>query len=255
MNRCRKCNKEFEPVKGLINYCSLECRNSRTWTAVDNLKKSIAMKNSTKHTIAIQKWTGIRRFRSKYNKPKKCEVCGTEFISKHRKTCSEKCCSVIRSLKAVKRIIKLGTNNIKSHSGIFEYKSFSGHVDSNLERAGVIYIIDCLGASKIERFTNILSYRDSKNNIKYFNPDFYCKIGEDIYIIEVKMKWDGINNNHDYYSSIPYKKKALIQFCSNHNFKTIWLDYDYDKRLKLIYKKLRESGYDGGVALVCKTST
>lgn len=42
MKNCKKCNKEFEPSKGLINYCSLECRNSRTWTDEDKKKKSIA---------------------------------------------------------------------------------------------------------------------------------------------------------------------------------------------------------------------
>lgn len=48
MNKCKKCGKEFEPVKGLVNYCSLECRNSRTWSEEDKKKKSISAKNSTK---------------------------------------------------------------------------------------------------------------------------------------------------------------------------------------------------------------
>lgn len=29
MKNCKRCNKEFEPQKGLVNYCSIECRNSR----------------------------------------------------------------------------------------------------------------------------------------------------------------------------------------------------------------------------------
>ena len=29
MNKCKKCSKEFQPSKGLINYCSMSCRNSR----------------------------------------------------------------------------------------------------------------------------------------------------------------------------------------------------------------------------------
>jgi len=41
MNKCKKCSKEFEPVKGLVNYCSLECRNSRSWSEEDKKKKSI----------------------------------------------------------------------------------------------------------------------------------------------------------------------------------------------------------------------
>ena len=48
MNKCKKCSKEFEPVKGLVNYCSLECRNSRSWSEEDKNKKSISAKNSIK---------------------------------------------------------------------------------------------------------------------------------------------------------------------------------------------------------------
>ena len=29
MNRCKKCGSEFTPQKGLTNYCSMSCRNSR----------------------------------------------------------------------------------------------------------------------------------------------------------------------------------------------------------------------------------
>ena len=52
MNKCKKCGKEFEPVKGLVNYCSLECRNSRSWSGEDKKKKSISAKSSEKVMIA-----------------------------------------------------------------------------------------------------------------------------------------------------------------------------------------------------------
>jgi len=43
MNKeCKKCGKEFTPEKGLISYCSLQCRNSRTWSDEDKEKKSNA---------------------------------------------------------------------------------------------------------------------------------------------------------------------------------------------------------------------
>lgn len=45
---CKKCSKEFKPRKGLKNYCSLQCRNSRTWTEKDKQKKSLAAKKSKK---------------------------------------------------------------------------------------------------------------------------------------------------------------------------------------------------------------
>jgi 5-methylcytosine-specific restriction endonuclease McrA len=52
MKNCKKCNAEFEPKKGLLNYCSITCRNSRTWNEQDKLKKSISNKNSDKVKLA-----------------------------------------------------------------------------------------------------------------------------------------------------------------------------------------------------------
>jgi Zn finger protein HypA/HybF involved in hydrogenase expression len=48
MEQCKKCGNEFEPKKGLVSYCSLTCRNSRSWTESDKLKKSKSAKNSEK---------------------------------------------------------------------------------------------------------------------------------------------------------------------------------------------------------------
>ena len=38
---CNKCGTNFTPAKGLINFCSLSCRNSREFSAEAKLKKSI----------------------------------------------------------------------------------------------------------------------------------------------------------------------------------------------------------------------
>lgn len=48
MKNCKKCGISFEPTKGLVNFCSLECRNSRTWSEEDKDKKSNSAKNSEK---------------------------------------------------------------------------------------------------------------------------------------------------------------------------------------------------------------
>lgn len=53
MCKCKKCGTDFEPQKGFVNYCSMECRNSRTWSDEDKLKKSESAKNSEKVKIAI----------------------------------------------------------------------------------------------------------------------------------------------------------------------------------------------------------
>jgi uncharacterized Zn ribbon protein len=52
MKNCKKCGSEFEPQKGLINYCSLICRNSRSWSEEDKQKLSETMKNSEKVKFA-----------------------------------------------------------------------------------------------------------------------------------------------------------------------------------------------------------
>lgn len=55
MNICNKCSGYFEPQKGLKNYCSLSCRNSRKWTESDNQLKSDSAKKSEKVKIANSK--------------------------------------------------------------------------------------------------------------------------------------------------------------------------------------------------------
>ena len=52
MKNCKKCGEEFEPQKGLVNYCSSICRNSRDWDENDKKKKSISAKASEKVEVA-----------------------------------------------------------------------------------------------------------------------------------------------------------------------------------------------------------
>ena len=48
MKKCKKCGENFTPLKGLLNYCSLKCRNSRKWSDDDKKKKSDSAKKSIK---------------------------------------------------------------------------------------------------------------------------------------------------------------------------------------------------------------
>lgn len=73
MNKCKKCERDFNPVKGLINFCSLECRNSRSWSDDDKRKKSISAKSSEKLKIAnnnkpIDYWEKIAKIRKENHK-------------------------------------------------------------------------------------------------------------------------------------------------------------------------------------------
>jgi len=79
MKKCKKCGKDFEPIKGLINYCSLECRNSRSWSEDDKKKKSISAKNSDKVKKANSNrpddfWVKITETRRKNHKKKILEA-------------------------------------------------------------------------------------------------------------------------------------------------------------------------------------
>jgi 5-methylcytosine-specific restriction endonuclease McrA len=68
MANCKKCDREFEPVKGLKSYCSIECRNSRTWSESDKIKKSIAGKKSDKVKEANKKNAKLRANNLEYIK-------------------------------------------------------------------------------------------------------------------------------------------------------------------------------------------
>jgi hypothetical protein len=69
MNKCIKCGKDFEVTKGLKNYCSLSCRNSRTWSDEQKKKVSETAKKSEKVRIANEKsrkkidWSNINKKR------------------------------------------------------------------------------------------------------------------------------------------------------------------------------------------------
>lgn len=107
MEKCKKCGKEFNPVKGLVNYCTIECRNSREWSDDDKKKKSLSAKSSEKVIIAnssrpVNYWKKIGeirkenhrkqilesnyedlsfeslRFRILYEQENKCNRCGLD---------------------------------------------------------------------------------------------------------------------------------------------------------------------------------
>ena len=81
---CKKCGGEFEPVKGLKSYCSLQCRNSRLWSDDDKKKKSLMVSISYNKTDLIYK---------------QCEMCSSLFIVRdnkrgnERRFCGRKCSS------------------------------------------------------------------------------------------------------------------------------------------------------------------
>jgi hypothetical protein len=75
MKNCKKCGNDFTPIKGLKDYCSISCRNSRTWNENDKLKKSLSAKKSEKVKKANNNrpndfWVKIKETRKKKHKEK-----------------------------------------------------------------------------------------------------------------------------------------------------------------------------------------
>lgn len=80
MKLCKKCEKEFEPSKGLINFCSMQCRQGKQWTKEDKEKKSKSGKKFHKENGTLIK-------------PRKCLYCNKSFLPSRnkRKFCSNEC--------------------------------------------------------------------------------------------------------------------------------------------------------------------
>jgi hypothetical protein len=169
-----------------------------------------------------------------------CENCKTIFSKKRNSTkkyCSKNCSNLVISLKRQKYLKENG--NFSTLRESFTYGDITIDVDSNLEKAGIIYLKDKLNAKRIERFINILFYKDG-DKTRTFNPDFICEIDGLTYIAEVKQKWL-TNCNHSYNRNIPAKREALEKFCKEKNYGCLWIDFITAPELKSIYRNVLKS--------------
>ena len=68
-NNCRKCDKEFVPKKGTINYCSISCRNSRSFSDQTKEKKSCITKRKwLDGTYSLVDWENVNNDVEKISK-------------------------------------------------------------------------------------------------------------------------------------------------------------------------------------------
>lgn len=218
--------------------CSAKFNNANRIITEETKRKTseslLKMFESTKHL----RINNINKTYSKYTQQEyTCSVCSTKFYStkeKKRKTCSESCRTLSLSIQRQKYLEKNG--NFSTPRENFVYKNTNIEVDSNLEKAGIIYLIDKLNATSIERFKYILTYNDGNKN-KTYNPDFICFIKKQTHLIEIKQRWTS-KSNHKYNINIPHKKKALEEYCIKNNYKCLWIDFDSVPELKSIYKQI-----------------
>lgn len=213
-------------------YCSRNCANNRgVRSEATKLKISRSLKGRKRNI------PGSPGYRPRTYIDCVCVTCGDTFIAQagyEKKTCSKVCASYLRSINRQNYLKEHG--NFSTLRETFNYKDVVIDVDSNLEKAGIVYLIDELGANRIERFISILNYWEDGSH-RTFNPDFICRIDSKTCIVEVKQKWN-IQSEHPYNRTIPYKQLALEKYCDDKGYKMLWLDFNTAPVLKTIYKRI-----------------
>lgn len=238
--KCKNCNALI--IDKVKKFCNSSCSASyNNKLRIKGQKRNFS--ETGKDNIKEARKERCEKLYSEYeNKKTACIICGS-FLSYKRKflkTCSLKCKNQLSSLNRSAILLEKGTSNFKTKIESFDYKFLKNFkVDSKLEKAGLIYLIDILKFENIEKFQSILTFKEGEIT-RRFNPDFYCKKDDKIFIVEVKMKWIK-TSNHIYNRTIPLKKEAIKKFCEERNYEMIWLDFDYDIEFKKIYKRVCSS--------------
>lgn len=230
---CEICGKEFfedwrkdaGQRKKPMRFCSSFCAHTRIHS--EEQKKKVS------ETLKKTKAANPRSLKTYFTS---CAVCGEgiEYRAGRAcpKTCSSLCKNYLNSLNRQKAIQKNGA--FSTERRLFTYKHITVECDSRLEEAGVIYLVDIFGAVKIERYRNLLNFYEDEVH-RTFNPDFWVERKAEAYIVEVKMLWSK-ENDHPYNRTIPLKKMVLENFAKSKGIGSIWLDFDYDKIFKKIYR-------------------
>lgn len=234
-----------------LKYCSRACSNARTHSTETKQKisDSIHLFNKLKPK-SEPKPTLSTNIRTRVHSKKKCTLyiefeeadcqhCFNKFkytkrSKRKRKFCSKICQNAVQSLR-MQEVVKIN-GPFSTKRDIFTYKNITINVDSILEKAGIIYLTDVLNATRIERFNNIINYRDGDKHRTY-NPDLICYINNKTTIVEVKQIWQG-DQEHEYARLIPLKREALKAFCDSRNFDMLWLDFNAAPDMRAIYRSL-----------------
>lgn len=159
MKTCKKCGTDFKPSKGLVSYCSLKCRNSRTFSEESKQKKRDANKG-------IAPWNIGKRWKTTNSK---CLCCGEDIVhwmstpKKYHAECWKRLSGGVRK--------GAGRGKQGWYKGVW--------CDSSYELAWVIYHLD----HNIPFSRNTNSYEYEFNGKKYqYYPDFI----RDGRLIEIK---------------------------------------------------------------------
>lgn len=246
--RCLVCNSiiDFErAVKKHVKCCTPSCVVK--WGNLHRDKRSEESRQKTSE--------GVKRFwKTEEGKAlskkriiiRTCKLCGKEFIKKKgqhtsHKYCSTECAMSAISKKRIDKIVKDGGSNFSTKWNL-NYNNIDYRCDSLLEAAAIIWLINSMGASQINRSDLILEFIASDNKTHRYNPDFLAKIGEDTYIIEVKQDWNKTTKTNDWHRYSLFwdeKKKVLADYASEQGYKWLWLNPNYNKDFRKLYRKIQ----------------
>lgn len=156
---CKKCGTEFEPSKGLKSYCSLTCRNSRSWSVEDKQKKRDAVLNNPE-LLEKCKLAGMGTVSSDIvTTCKHCSKpihCKSYAPKKYHAECWRKCCGGYQKNSTIK------------HRSI--YKGYQ--MDSGSEREFAT-LLDKHNIKWVKNTTEFFHYADVKGKKRKYYPDFY----------------------------------------------------------------------------------
>jgi hypothetical protein len=148
MANCTKCGVEFTPTKGLINYCTIQCRNSRVFSEETKEKKKSQIP-----------WNKGKTYGKDRSVKSICLFCGNEIIhtkwkpKKYHAECWTKC-----------------SGGYRKGSGVGKGGWYKGYwCDSSYELAWVIFNIE--QGNSFVRNTQEFEYIWKGKKRKYI-PDF-----------------------------------------------------------------------------------
>ena len=247
-HRCVVCNSiiDFErAIKKHVKCCSPSCVVK--WGNLHRPPRSKESKMKTSKGL-LRYWDSPEGQEASKKRVKTyiCEMCGKEFRRekgkhKSRKYCSNECSFQALSQKRITKIVKDGGSNF-STKWTLNYRDKEYKCDSLLEAAAIIWLFENENATSISRADLILEFVASDNKVHRYNPDFFVAIGEDTFIIEVKQDWERTTKTEDWHRYSLFweeKKKALAEYASEHGYKWLWLNPNYNKDFKKLYRKIQ----------------
>ena len=175
---CEKCKEEFSPQKGLKRFCSMFCRNSRTWTDEDRKRKSESAKNSEKIRLQYSRKI-VRNIDPAYR---------AKFTTTPCLHCKEPIVHNVRELRKYHKECWLkNSGGFKENSTIKHMEIYKGYqMDSGSEKK-FAYLLDTNNIRWSKNKVKFYLYFDKDGKQRKYYPDFYLEDYD--YWVEIKGRY------------------------------------------------------------------